>query len=1033
MQALDQRGRESNMNCVQSSAIRSFFYQIDVTWFQTGSRGALAVIFIIAMVLLPAPIVVASEAQEAGYLVMFEAHGEVVEFRSAAKIENYVPSRFGYKSTDWEARLLGEKGEVLWRGPATNPHFFSPQPSVSEGVQIVVKIPLVMNAFLLVLHDAGGMEQVRVQLDGSFVDRAAIARAQFLEATETNLLRIRARREKSRGIAVDRAVDPSPAFEQLPDDVQNDLIGQIAEEFESIEAYDADTFNLAKTGRLPVEKAHRILHVPPEKTAASSAKAAETLSGVVRDAETSQPVSGALMYFYQYDTSGAYQGFIDSRTTGEDGSYSVVVDEGTVGFYLWNVSGATYAKQWFTVEITGDTTYDVPAVPAIILSGTVSNSDAEPVEGVTVVGSASGWGDSSTTNSSGSYSIRVPKGWSIQLRISPPSPYTVPPIEGNRVFESDITIDWVLRRGWAVSGVVLDGTGQPIEDARVLLRHVAPSTATSVSSYATSTAEGEFEVVAASEIIPPDYVLCVQANGFIRHFRGLTLTGDVEMTISLVEGMSISGVVQNEAGDPLSPVTVRAFDGVDLVTSGRTKSDGSYAFNLAPGLYNFEVVPWMTYNPYNSYSHPFLPEVETDVYVGAPMVRDYTLSEGAGVVDIVLEISDYEIAGTPSRTRYTVMKDGEVITSLYGGSFDWDEGEPIYRYTLTLDSGTFDVAVASVGYEQFVLTGLSVAGTPTVRYPLPARHIWQGVLRRANGMPLADQRVTSYDELMRVTSSDTTGVDGNFTVPISDQGFVVAYAPEKGSSILHTERLGEISGDRTQDIVLYDFPPFVDSGVVSVPALRRRVVDRAIHDRRRRRRLHRHPRVDHNVVNGNSVSGWRSLSRSQSETVPSRLRSSDTRSMARPVIPSPALIRPRPTSPSRISTVTAPSTRTSRLSWKPTRGRFPIPVRSGFLEQPTGSVQRVPAACDPNQAGYDIYDATDTLILERDTLFGGRLQPITEYLERRLFGCGPVCSAIRSAGGDQIVMLNQPIPAGRRAAASSTAAPAPRPICANRT
>ena len=143
-----------------------------------------------------------------------------------------------------------------------------------------------------------------------------------------------------------------------------------------------------------------------------------------------------------------------------------------------------------------------------------------------------------------------------------------------------------------MSGIVKDGLGQPISQAYVLLRHTTPSTSESHSQYDFTNENGHFAFAVRHGRAPSDYVLCAHAEGHVRHFRGLTVTGDISVTISLEKGLLVSGVVQNEQENPLTSMRVRALDGTKLVTSASTNSNGEYALNLAPGIYNFEVVPW---------------------------------------------------------------------------------------------------------------------------------------------------------------------------------------------------------------------------------------------------------------------------------------------------------------------------------------------------------------------------------------------------------------------------------------------------------
>ena len=165
-----------------------------------------------------------------------------------------------------------------------------------------------------------------------------------------------------------------------------------------------------------------------------------------------------------------------------------------------------------------------------------------------------------------------------------------------------------------------------------------------------------------------------------------------------------------------------------------------------------------------------------------------------------------------AKTRYEVMRDGLVIASYYGGQLQWEDGDANYHLGLSLDSGTYDVAINSIGHDRIVLSDVSVAGTPTIRLTMPARHWWQGILRSADGSPVSSQAIYSCDDLGANCAIDVSAGDGSFAVPITDQGFVVVYVPESGQSIFYSERLYDIDRDRMEDINLGDFHGLPDSG-----------------------------------------------------------------------------------------------------------------------------------------------------------------------------------------------------------------------------
>ena len=199
---------------------------------------------------------------------------------------------------------------------------------------------------------------------------------------------------------------------------------------------------LSAASGIPIERANKLVTAPSRKTTSSIQKASLTLSGVVRDTETSLPVAGASLFADQYDADQNYQEDIGSVTSGPDGSYSFGVSEGWVLLSISEVTGATYASQTHWVEVNENTTFDVPATPAIMVSGEVTDRDTAPVQGAHVVAIDYGSAYHGYTNSMGAYSVAVPKGRQIAMSVEPPPPYVAPANQDGLVFSGDTVIDW---------------------------------------------------------------------------------------------------------------------------------------------------------------------------------------------------------------------------------------------------------------------------------------------------------------------------------------------------------------------------------------------------------------------------------------------------------------------------------------------------------------------------------------------------------------------------------------------------------------
>ena len=86
------------------------------------------------------------------------------------------------------------------------------------------------------------------------------------------------------------------------------------------------------------------------------------------------------------------------------------------------------------------------------------------------------------------------------------------------------------------------------------------------------------------------------------------------------------------------------------------------------------------------------------------------------------------------------------------------------------------------------------------------------MLKGADGAPLANLSIQSYTDLTREYETAKTDAQGKFSILLTPNGFVKFYTDAGSNNILHTERIGDVSTGRNEDVVLDEFPHFSDSG-----------------------------------------------------------------------------------------------------------------------------------------------------------------------------------------------------------------------------
>ena len=268
------------------------------------------------------------------------------------------------------------------------------------------------------------------------------------------------------------------------------------------------------------------------------------ISGTVSAAAGGGPIEGAEVF--AYEPNGGF-GF---TVTAEDGKY--VIEDLPEGTYdvLVTASGYGGEVQAGVVVSVGETTSDVDFALADggTISGTVTESDGTPTEGVTVFATEpnAGFGFTTTT-SDGTYSIGDLASGVYDVRTLASGFGTS--IQDNVVVTAgQVTsgVDFVLLPGGSISGIITQDDGvTPIGGAEVSA--IGPS---DISGFATSATDGTYVI---EDLAQGVYEVHVSAVGFVDDVRaGIAVTSgqttsDVNFALSPVASMLEEGPVRVEA------------------------------------------------------------------------------------------------------------------------------------------------------------------------------------------------------------------------------------------------------------------------------------------------------------------------------------------------------------------------------------------------------------------------------------------------------------------------------------------------------
>jgi hypothetical protein len=362
-----------------------------------------------------------------------------------------------------------------------------------------------------------------------------------------------------------------------------------------------------------------------------------------------------------------------------------------------------------------------------------------------------------------------------------------------------------------VSGKVVGDNGAAIYRASVLLRQLTSTTTGAPSWSAYTDSQGKFTFSVPGNLEPESFLLAAYASGYLLQSAGLEISQNITYDIQLIRGNTLSGTVRDSTGSAIKGARVRAFREGNFINSGLTDTDGTYEFDLSAGMYEIETIP-----PAGS---TLAPSVAQNVSMSEARTYDPVLAPAAGILSLKLYYSSqalYTRYASKSLVRFELYQSG---LTAYAGSgvsgsagFDASSGKYYRTYSLYVNDGLYSMKAFIAGCRPIPFAEFPVSGQTSLNLDVPEPFLWTGVLRGANRAPLANLSIQSYTDLAREYESSSTNASGQFSILLTPNGFVKFYTDASSTNILHVERIGEVNGNRDEDVVLDSFPSFEDSG-----------------------------------------------------------------------------------------------------------------------------------------------------------------------------------------------------------------------------
>jgi RNA polymerase sigma factor (sigma-70 family) len=318
----------------------------------------------------------------------------------------------------------------------------------------------------------------------------------------------------------------------------------------------------------------------------------------VVDAATGASLSSATVRAAYFYAGGVPEGH--NPPTDAAGTVAIPEPEktGDRGMNIF-VAAEGYVPKCLSWHESTPTNYTIKLDPALSVAGTVVDEQGQPVAGVKISVATPGikkdqqenvafnGGNSDVLTDAGGHWLcpYVPREYETVRLILTCDGYTVTEVSVPVGTPASLNTTLVIKRGYTVTGHVLDPEGQPVTNAKVRELHTF-----GLRKQSTRTKEdGAFTLHGVWVPFPsePKVNLIVQARGFAPQIQTVQCTEPTNVVnFTLTKASLFRGRVVDEAGNPIPNATVRTDCGNDGLDEyeWRTQTDaqGRFAWDCAP-------------------------------------------------------------------------------------------------------------------------------------------------------------------------------------------------------------------------------------------------------------------------------------------------------------------------------------------------------------------------------------------------------------------------------------------------------------------
>ena len=518
-----------------------------------------------------------------------------------------------------------------------------------------------------------------------------------------------------------------------------------------------------------------------------------TLNGTVKN-ESGTPIGNA--YVKAYNTS---QGFSAHMRTFANGTYEFHNVPAGVQIHM-QVNKTGYLTQYpliLSVTASTTTTKNVTLSPAAYITGTVTDTNGNPVSSVSVVANNTTTpypAGGTTTNQAGSYSIAVPNGtYDVKATHQYYSPGTNTSVTAK--VGSPGTANPRLAPTYSqvtFSGTVVNRSGAPVSGATV----TAVNFSVGESFTTTTSGTGAFSLT-----VPKGHLTSATAtaSGYTTASNSSIVAPLTGTKFTIFKPGFVNGTVTGPSGNSLQGATVNVLNSTtgQFVDYTSTNSSGWYSLDVPNGTFTVGVKPTNYPNVYND-SVPVQTGQTTTLDVQAPQ-RGYvngTLTDPNGN-----PVSNVRVSAYPLNGGYAV---GSNKTNATGA------------FSLIVPGGTWYVSARPSGYPTVSNGSVAVQTGQTTALDLHLQqsgHITGTVSVPSGGNP-SGITVNAIDSSFTHFAYDQTDGSGHFSLSVPNGTYRV-WTQSSGYADDHTTGVNVAAGGSTSVSLAVTQPAYINGTVTS--------------------------------------------------------------------------------------------------------------------------------------------------------------------------------------------------------------------------